>query len=740
MFSRVSIQNIETINVLHIDDDPTHFDFTKIFLNKIDPNLKITYTNNPEKAIQQLDTHQYHCIVTDYSMPGMTGIELATKIRQHHQIPIILYTGHGSEKVAEKAFQAGVDDYIRKELDPSHYKILAKRIRNVVDKKQLEVLYQDLMDQTHFGITILQKNQIVFANNSAAELLDKNHIDELMDQTPFPDKTYTELGDHEYVYKTEKGETRVLGISNREINYNGNPAIFGVFWDATEKHHLKIRNKTSQERFKALVELSPDGVATFNTHGYMTFHNQAFSNLTGFTKEELIGKHITSLKTLRKRDLIKYLRSFVSILRGEASPPMEFTYNRKDSSQGVGESHIALIELNGIKEILLIARDITESKKNEVNYTTLFKKSSTGLIELDDEKKIVNINKTVTRQTGYNEETYTGHKLHTHPIFKHEAKNIIEKAFRTVEQNKTTITFDLPITTKTNKETWMRAHITPTLFDNNILGYQITINDISKRKQGEQKHRKNIEHLEKLVEQKTREIINNERLVAAGKTASMIGHDLRTPLQNIKNLTYLLQKKFDDPLLAKLENQVTYSVELLKRFEDKTKTTQIDPMKHTVHNLLEKAVATYDFRENISVIKSIQPDIPPVWIDEFQFRRVLINLINNAVQAMPEGGKLALTAEVEKNMMIISVSDTGKGITEENLEKIFEPFYTTKSRGIGLGLSFCRRIVEAHNGTIEAISEQGIGTTINILLPLNQKRKEENNAKPYIGKNTTKPT
>ena len=732
MFSRVSIQNIETINVLHIDDDPTHFDFTKIFLNKIDPNLKITYTNNPEKAIKQLDTHQYHCIVTDYNMPGMTGIELATKIRQHHQIPIILYTGHGSEKVAEKAFQAGVDDYIRKELDPSHYKILAKRIRNVVDKKQLEILYEDLMDQTHFGITILQKNQIVFANNSAVKLLDKNHIDELMDQTPFPDRTYTEPGDQEYVYKTEKGETRVLGISNREINYNGTPAIFCVFWDATEKHHLKIRNNTSQERFKALVELSPDGVATFNTHGYMTFHNQAFSNLTGFTEEELIGKHITSLKTLRKRDLIKYLRSFVSILRGEPSPSMEFTYNRKDGSQGVGESHLALINLNGVKEILLIARDITEFKKNEVNYTTLFNKSSTGLMELDNEKKIVNINKTLTKETGYSEETYIGHKLHIHPIFTHEAKHIIEKAFKIVEQNKTTTPLDLPITTKTNKETWMRAHITPILFDNNILGYQVSINDILKRNQGEQKHRKNIEHLEKLVEQKTREIINNERLVAAGKTASMIGHDLRTPLQNIKNLSYMLREKYNDPLLTKLEKQITYSVELLKRFEDKTKTTQIEPIKHTVHNLLEKAVATYDFRENISVIKSIESDIPPVWIDEFQFRRVLLNLINNAVQAMPEGGKLALTAEVEKNTVIISVSDTGKGITSENMKKIFDPFYTTKSKGIGLGLSFCRRIVEAHNGTIEAISEPSRGTTINILLPLKKRREEENNIKSYM--------
>ncbi len=737
MFSRVRIQNIETINVLHIDDDPTHFDFTKIFLNKIDPNLKITYTNNPEKAIQQLDTHQYHCIVTDYNMPGMTGIELTTKIRKHHQIPIILYTGHGSEKVAEKAFQAGVDDYIRKELDPSHYKILAKRIRNVVDKKQLEILYEDLMDQTHFGIIILQKNQIVFANNSASKLLDKNNIYELMDQTPFLDSPYTELGDHEYIYKTDKGETRVLGISNRDINYNGKPAIFCVFWDATDKHHLKIRNKISQERFKALVELSPDGVATFNTHGYMTFHNQAFSNLTGFTEEELIGKHITSLKTLRKRDLIKYLRSFVSILRGEQSPSMEFTYNRKDGSQGVGESHLALIELNGVKEILLIARDITESKKNEVNYTTLFNKSSTGLIELNNEKKIVGINKTLTKQTSYSEETYIGHKLHVHPIFNHETKHIIEKAFNIVEQNKSTTPLDLPITTKTNKESWMRAHITPILFDNNILGYQVSINDISKRKQGEQKHRKNIEHLEKLVEQKTKEIINNERLVAAGKTASMIGHDLRTPLQNIKNLSYMLREKYKDPLLTKLEKQITYSVELLKRFEDKTKTTQIDPIKHTVHNLLEKAVATYDFRENISVIKSIQPDIPPVWIDEFQFRRVLINLINNAVQAMPEGGKLALTAEVEKNTVIISVSDTGKGITAENMKKIFDPFYTTKNKGIGLGLSFCRRIVEAHNGTIEAISEPGRGTTINILLPLNQRREKENNIKPYMGKNTT---
>jgi len=138
LLPRAISSNIEVIRVLHVDDDPNQFEFIKFFLNQVDPVLQVNCVSTPDEVMDELETGNYDCLVTDFQMPLMNGIDLARIIREKHGIPIILYTGQGSEEVAEAAFTVGIDDYLRKEMDPSHYQVLAKRIRHVVEKKQAE--------------------------------------------------------------------------------------------------------------------------------------------------------------------------------------------------------------------------------------------------------------------------------------------------------------------------------------------------------------------------------------------------------------------------------------------------------------------------------------------------------------------------------------------------------------------------------------------------------------------------
>lgn len=126
MLSKVISSNIEEIRVFHVDDDPNQFEFIKFFLNQVDAVLDVTCVGTPDEVFRELDTGNYDCLVTDFKMPLMDGIELSKKVREKYTIPIILYTGQGSEEVAEAAFTIGVDDYIRKEMDPSHYQVLAR--------------------------------------------------------------------------------------------------------------------------------------------------------------------------------------------------------------------------------------------------------------------------------------------------------------------------------------------------------------------------------------------------------------------------------------------------------------------------------------------------------------------------------------------------------------------------------------------------------------------------------------
>ena len=123
-----------TIRILHVDDETTQLDFTKRFLEMADESLHIKSVASPEEALRRLESETYDCIVSDFQMPGMDGIELAWRIRETSNIPFIIYTGRGSEEVAEAAFNIGVNDYIRKETTPSHYQVLARRIRVAVEK------------------------------------------------------------------------------------------------------------------------------------------------------------------------------------------------------------------------------------------------------------------------------------------------------------------------------------------------------------------------------------------------------------------------------------------------------------------------------------------------------------------------------------------------------------------------------------------------------------------------------
>ncbi|MCW4012613.1 MAG: response regulator, partial [Candidatus Bathyarchaeota archaeon] len=170
MLPRAISSNIEVIRVLHVDDDPNQFEFIKFFLNQVDPVLQVNCVGTPDEVMSELDTANYDCLVTDFQMPLMNGIDLARMIREKHGLPIILYTGQGSEEVAEAAFTVGIDDYLRKEMDPSHYQVLAKRIRQVVEKKQTETLYENVVEQARDAMCIFIKDQIVFANKAAIEL------------------------------------------------------------------------------------------------------------------------------------------------------------------------------------------------------------------------------------------------------------------------------------------------------------------------------------------------------------------------------------------------------------------------------------------------------------------------------------------------------------------------------------------------------------------------------------------
>ena len=220
---------------------------------------------------------------------------------------------------------------------------------------------------------------------------------------------------------------------------------------------------------------------------------------------------------------------------------------------------------------------------------------------------------------------------------------------------------------------------------------------------------------------------DTERLVAIGQTAGMIGHDIRNPLQAIVSELYLAKDAIaSSPHLEEnaqtlesinlIEEQTDYISKIISDLQDYARPLKPEYRDVEFADLVVSVFQTVHIPDNI-VLKINVKGLLKIRTDPTLLRRALTNLINNAIQAMPNGGTLQLTAEKKDGLAVIVVSDTGQGIPEEIKSKLFTPLVTTKAKGQGFGLAVVKRLVEALNGSITFDSAEGVGTTFTVMLP-----------------------
>ena len=226
---------------------------------------------------------------------------------------------------------------------------------------------------------------------------------------------------------------------------------------------------------------------------------------------------------------------------------------------------------------------------------------------------------------------------------------------------------------------------------------------------------------QKWMEQKLR---TTERLAALGELAGGVGHELRNPLGAIKNASYFLNMTLDqsDPeveeTLGILEREVTTAEGIITSLLDYARTRPPMRRKVNVNEIVRQALSRVDIPESITVVDEFDSSLPPVMVDPAQLIQVFTNITLNAVQAMPGGGHLTLRTEARGDeWTAISFADDGVGISPEDREKLFEPLFTRRAKGIGLGLSITRMLVEGHGGSVEVTSAVGRGSKFTVLLP-----------------------
>jgi PAS domain S-box-containing protein len=394
----------------------------------------------------------------------------------------------------------------------------------------------------------------------------------------------------------------------------------------------------------------------------------------------------------------------------------------------------AISNLDRAKSLETYAREIQESQQK---FERLFIDNPEAAVYMDSSFHILDINPRFTEVFGYSLSEIKGKHIDEIVVPKdkiEEAKMLGEKF------TKGPVYYDTVRKRKDGTLVSVSISGAPIIVDDQLVGTVGLYKDITERRQMEKKLEEYSQHLEELVEKRTRQLkeaqeqlIKSERLAAIGQVAAMVGHDLRNPLTAIKGAIYYLKKKkgpkMDEramEMLELIEKNIAHSNGIITELMEYSKEVRLDLTETTPKSAIKEALLLVEVPDNVQLLDLTQ-DVPKIKIDVEKMKRVLGNLIKNAIDAMPNGGKLAITSRESNDNVEIAFTDTGVGMTKEIMGKIWTPFFTTKAKGMGLGLAICKRIIEAHGGGISAESTAGKGSTFTITIPIKLKIKQRSN-------------
>ena len=539
-------------------------------------------------------------------------------------------------------------------------------------------------------------------------------------------------------YRKDGKPIHVQAKYSKLVNDKGELIGFvGIFRDITELVTIEEQYREALETLNRIYENMSDVIGFFDLEGNIKYVSPSIERLTGYRVEQIQGKRFLELFVPEDvPNITNTLHKVVNTRVGSKTECRISNLERKNIWAEVIINPSYDLE-NKLSGIVFSIRDISdrklyeeELKASEEKFRTLVESMSDIVFILDRQQRYIGVFGQWLKLYKTSPEVFLGKTARE--ILGDEAARVHEEANLKALQGEN-VTYEWSMKTSEGKTLYFQTSLSP-LRDSkgNIIGVVGVGRDITKLKEAEEKLQEYTRNLEKILEERTRQLRESERLAAIGEATMMVGHDLRNPLQAIINNVYIIKSKFLDKLpkkarsileregleeiLKRIENEINYMNKIVRDLQDYSKPITPKYGRIRLTQMIERILSQVVPPEKIVVRKNIY--VEEIVCDEMLLERVLYNIILNAVQAMPEGGTLTITGEKSDGNIILSVEDTGVGIPENILPKLFTPFFTTKAKGQGLGLAICKRFIEVLNGKIDVASEVGKGSKFTITIPL----------------------
>ena len=658
--------------ILVVDDEPAILELVKEIL--LPAGYLVNTATNGKEALAAIQAHPYDLVLTDMIMPQMGGMELVQYLRLHHpETLVIIFTGFASYQDAVDAVKLGAFDYLPKPLQPE---ILRHAIERALDYQRLLRSQRDL--ETVFqGAEALgwQALELVSATPEAVVLGE-------LREAAWPQKDLKEVG-RMFLNAAQK----LLQVTNSSI----------FLYDAVRGQFSGLAALGPESEAKTGAMITAEGVM-----GYVATHRRPLL-VPDLSRDSQLA--------LMPRRATYQTSSFMVIpLTGYKFWGVINLADREDKNPfGARDLFLGWLMGRLLVEILE-AREAPEEVFIPSLTTWITKEISVGMAFLDQDLGVVQSNPALERMVSSAKGNLVGRNILACLGLRGTDRDRLEAAFQQVLASQEPREFlSLKSSPKANVVRYLAIKMFPVPDERNSLRGLLLVEDVTEAEQLKQR------------------LELYEHLAIMGKLTLCVAHELNNPLDGIRRYLSLAIMKQDEP--ASVERYLTEAQKGLQKMSMSVKSLMFsaNPLKgpprasDTVLNLLQDAIKIMMFQasdQRVEINFSAPPEFEKIII-EADLYYVFINVIKNALQAMPQGGRLEVNCSLKDRQIEIAFQDTGAGLTPEEMDQIFQPFYSTKegAQGLGLGLPICQKILARYDGRLEVESQRGLGTIVRVFLP-----------------------
>jgi PAS domain S-box-containing protein len=602
---------------------------------------------------------------------------------------------------------------------------ITKRKKIEESLRESEEKYRNLVERANDGVVIIQDKLVKFINRRGAELIGYE-VKELIGST-FANYVYKgELpklmdlyrrrmsGEVVDIYETKlihkDGHIVYVEINGGVIRYEGKPSDLAMIRDVTERKLAEEALKESEEKFRNLAEKSPNMIF-INKRGKIVYANEKCEEVMGYTRKEFYSPDFNFLSVIAPESRALVKSSFTDHMKGEEISPYEYSLITKDGKRIDSILTTKLIKYGGESAILGIVTDITERKQaedalreSEAKYSAVVENSRDSIIIIQD-GMLKFVNNSSLELMGFTSEEMIG-EYFLKFVAEHYRKTVRKRYEDRMAGKEVPNMYEIVLIKKDGTAFPVELNACLVEYEGKPADLVI-IRDITERKRTEE------------------QLIQSAKLAEIGTLASGIAHEINNPLAVILGYAEVISEEEDPEKVKKFAKEIVKNTERasnivkwLSRYSRGSKDSALTDvnLNEVIDTSLE--AVQHSRKCEIDIVKKFQK-IPPIKGNLDELQQVFINLLNNAIDAVQSGGSISLSTNIENGLVKVKISDNGTGIPKEDINRIFDPFFTRKDvgKGSGLGLYVSSMIVKKHYGDIDVESEMGRGTTFTLKFP-----------------------